>query len=330
MLSFKIPDLFSSNLVLVLFLALFSLSTSCSKEDDVSPESLPPIVEMPNDSCLHLTATTKRIEKMVFLGHTYDWTNTVDERLEYLASKKYFQDFDHIWLGGDMCSETTQESATLDYLNCLFDLSHPRTHWAVGNHDVRNGNHHFITNATQRPFSYTSLHGDLAVMVLNTNLYDPECTELDAQNNMIQNVCDTLEVASHLVVLSHHIIWGDADAGIQSINMWDRANANKPFWKSECAPNTKFHQSLYPLFTAVQERGIQVVFIAGDYGQREKKFQYLSEKGIWFIASGIDDSYVEHNGIPLPPDHILELQYDTFDANLSWKFADLDSLVKGR
>lgn len=316
---------FKNNSYIFCLITIICFAISCEKSP-VTPTPEPPPVEEEEDSCLHISPESKIIEKIVFLGHTYHGAHTVDERLEYLATKDYFDQFEHIWLGGDMCSETTQRSTTIDYLDCLFDLSHPRSHWALGNHDVRNGDVHFITDATERPTYYTSTHDNLVLMVLNTNLADPDCEEMNNQITMIKNVCDTIQEASHLVVLTHHVIWGDSDAGIQQINMWDRANGNKAHWLSECKPNTKFHQTLYQYFTAVQSKGIQVVFIAGDYGQREKEFQYLSAKGIWMIASGIARTYTEHNGLTLPSDNILELRLDKANRDLTWEFVNLDSL----
>ncbi len=314
---------FSKNIQFALFLAIICLALSCEK----TPVTPIDEGENPADTCFHQTKEASTLERIVFLGHTYHLPYSVDERLEYLVKQKYLDQFQHVWLGGDMCSETTKDSTTLDYMNCLFDLSHPHTLWAPGNHDVRNGNTHFITNITERPLYYTTTLDNLVVMVLNTNLEEPDCDELDTQLAMLTTVCDTIQDASHLVVLTHHVIWGDADDGIRNISMWDRANGNKAFWLSECKPNTKFHQTLYPLFTAVQDRGIQVVFIAGDYGQREKEFQYLTEKGIWLIGSGIARTYTEHNGVALPSDHILELTLDKTQRELTWEFVNLDSLA---
>ncbi|MEZ4827576.1 MAG: hypothetical protein R3C61_15030 [Bacteroidia bacterium] len=58
-----------------------------------------------------------------------------------------------------MCSETTEEFSTLKYLNRHFRLSDPAP-WAVGNHDVRNGNTEWITGLRARSFAPLPI-GDL-------------------------------------------------------------------------------------------------------------------------------------------------------------------------
>ncbi len=323
--SFEIPlTVASKNLFFFCICIVLFLQTACKKN---SP--FPEAGTSDTGTCLTVSTPNAPTEQVIFLGHIYDpkHPTVIEDRLEYLARKGYFQQFEHIWLGGDICAETTSESYTLDYLDCLFDLSHPHTHWAVGNHDIRNGNKHFITDKTLRPFFYVSIHDNFVVLVLNSNLYDPDCEDLDTQAMMIHQLCDTIQHASHLLVLSHHIFWSNADAGLQAINMSEKANANKPFWLSECRAGTEFQKTLYPRFKKVQERGIQVVFIAGDYGQKDKLFQYQSEAGIWFLASGIARNYTTYNNQPLPPDHILSLTLNKSQQQLSWQFLNVDSLV---
>ena len=105
----------------IIFLALLSLIVSCS-----SP--------LPEE------------KTYLFLGHPYDWKDgyRIDPRLEQLD----LQTYDQIWLGGDVCSRTTEKESTLEYLDSLFDLGSDRLHWTLGNHDVMFEQEHFITNRT--------------------------------------------------------------------------------------------------------------------------------------------------------------------------------------
>ena len=116
-----------------LFILLF-LFISCDKDDDIA------VPEPCNTICDYL-----------YLGHIYEKQNTIDQRIENTDLSKYSQ----IWLGGDVCSETTKEEATLNYVDSLFDLASKNTHWSVGNHDVRNGNTDWITSRTGRDLFYT-------------------------------------------------------------------------------------------------------------------------------------------------------------------------------
>ncbi|MFT7545150.1 MAG: hypothetical protein ACI8YO_001935 [Gammaproteobacteria bacterium] len=116
-----------------------------------------------------------------------------------------------IWLGGDICSETSREQSTMYYLENLFCVSSDTTHFALGNYDMRNGNLHYITDVTQRPTCYTSTFNGITLMVLNTNfghmgVYDT--IQMKMQFEMIENVCDSIENSSHLIILSHHVFWG--------------------------------------------------------------------------------------------------------------------------
>ena len=105
-------------LILHLFLVFI---IACDKDDD------PVILSPPcSTNC-----------EYIYLGHINEKHNAVDRRIEEADLSKY----DQIWLGGDLCSETTREESTLDYVDSLFNLSSKNTHWSVGNHDVRNGKH---------------------------------------------------------------------------------------------------------------------------------------------------------------------------------------------
>ena len=60
----------------------------------------------------------------LFLGHTYQWHSPhqkIDSRLEKLNKKQ----FDQVWLGGDVCSESSKNHATLKYIDEIFNLSNP-------------------------------------------------------------------------------------------------------------------------------------------------------------------------------------------------------------
>lgn len=294
--------------ILFLLFLLFATLFACQK----SPVS---IFEEP---------LAPHIHKILFLGHTYQWGKgaKIDPRLERLD----YAQCDQIWLGGDICVETTRKYSTLSYIDSFFDLSNEKTHWAVGNHDVVQGNLNWISEFTQRPLFYTVYQDGFTLMVLNTNLYEPECNALNVQFDMIQAVTDSISQSSHLVILTHHIVWGDVDA---SMDMWKRANANKPFWLSRCAENTKFHQVIYPMLKAVQARGVQVLCIAGDYGQKDKAFEFETAEGVWFLASGINNSQEKEEAKRelLPKDKILLLEHDVLLKTMEWQFLDLDSLL---
>lgn len=223
------------------------------------------------------------IKKYVFLGHIYQKEDSVDSRIERLDYSIY----DQIWLGGDLCSETTKEKGTIDYLNKLFKLYKETTHWAVGNHDVRNGNLEWITNATGRPFFYSSHFDGITLLVLNTSLYTNggyDTSAVNEQYELIQSVCDTIENSSHLVILTHHLIWGTID---NTSNAIEASNKDHSWYHLNFNPEQTYSSGLHPLLNEVTQRGVKVVCIAGDFGQSQSKYINESPDGITYIGSGI-------------------------------------------
>ncbi|MEM7369183.1 MAG: metallophosphoesterase [Bacteroidota bacterium] len=266
------------------------------------------------------------IEKkgILFLGHPYDTPTTVDPRIELLDLTQYEQ----IWLGGDICSETTKALSTVQYIDTLFDVSSPNTHWAVGNHDIRNGNLEWITDATQRKLFYSHSSNGMTILVLNSNLDRTECEEKEAQFQFIQQLTDTISESSHLFLLMHHIVWGKVEDGMDAIST---ANAGSSWMQFRCNNSSKFEQIIYPLLQQVQARGVQVMVISGDGGQKKSKtYEYLTDDGIWFLISGINNVNIEDpvERAKLPPDRVLYLELDPESRRLRWEFPDLDLLVE--
>lgn len=290
---------------------------------------LPAIALLLFSACTYDTLTPsppRPVEKkgILFLGHIYDTPSTIDPRIEQLKLQQYEQ----IWLGGDVCSETTKEFSTIQYLDSIFDLSDPNTHWAVGNHDIRNGNEEWITDATGRDLFYTHTTDGMTLLVLNTNVNRTECDQIEAQYDLMQQVLDTISESSHLFVLMHHVVWGDVD---QNMNAIRAANAGSSWMRFRCTGATQFQRSVYPMLKEVQARGVQVMVISGDGGQKnDKTYEYLTEDGIWFLISGINNVNISDpiERAKLPPDRILYLEIDPVSRRLRWEFPDLDLLVE--
>jgi hypothetical protein len=291
----------------IIFFTLFIFIAACTMD------TLPPA-----ESCLSSSSTTiSQKGSILYLGHIYGSDSTVDERIERLNLAEY----EHIWLGGDVLGSSDKDINRLEYIDCLFDLKSKGHFWALGNHDISSNNYDWIEQITDRNEFYSEHLNGLTAIILNTTLEEPECNRLKEQCDMFMAVCDTIQASSHLVILSHHIIWDWAD-GIPSMNQ--RANANNSAWHCNCEPFSKFIHIMYNKLIEVQERGIQVVFISGDYGQKDKAFQQQCDNDIWFIASGIDA-----NNKYLPDstkDKVLLLQHDDINRTLDWEFLDLDSL----
>lgn len=266
--------------------------------------------------------------RYLFLGHTYDHHGEgrrVDQRLERLDPSA----FDRIILGGDICSEATQEYATLAYIDSLFDLGSPETYYIMGNHDGRNGNALWYHHFTERPSFYSTSERGLVTVALNTTLNPGNCEELDAQYALLKAVCDTISRASHLLVLHHHAIALDVP-GIP--HPWKWGNWPYIHWNAHCGSgDPSYMAAIYPLLLDVKRRGIEVICVMGDTGFRRKKVVALSDDGIHYLASGIDNSrYAREPAVldTLPKDLVLLFEHRPAAHSLTWAFHDLDSLVQ--
>lgn len=289
-------------------------------------------------SLMLVTACTKnRVEESrqyIFLGHPYDWNDgyRLDPRLERLD----FSFYDQVWLGGDVCSRTTEQPETLNYLDSVLDFSNDHVQWTLGNHDVKYGNVQLITEKTGKPAFYTQpLAGNATLMVINTNLFwfwpsDPpeeDCSEKQEQYRMIRSVLDTISRSSHLVILHHHSLLKEhkpeALREVFNIDPGDVALT--------CDYHDQFSQQIYPLLTAARNRGVEVILVGGDLGMRIKQFEYQTPEGIWLLGSGINNSLVRENApeyvTNFDPDRVLIFHHDPERSRLSWEFVLLNELV---
>ena len=277
----------------------------------------------------------------LFLGHPYRWVESgdrIDPRVEALPLDTY----DQLWLGGDICAKTTAQPGTLAYLDSLFQFENGNVHWAWGNHDVKYGHEEWIEATTGRPDYYAEWLDGLLLVVLNTNLLqwpnaNPPaefCRRMEEQFALLEAVADTTRAASHVVILHHYGLLTDSLSG-GAYSLDTVFNYYKPFLKWKCRPgDATFAQAVYPMLLRVQQRGIQVVLVAGDLGQRAKQFAWQSPQGIRFLGSGINNSadpahapdYVTN----FDPDKVLVFRHDPQERKLEWNFQDLDSLRLAR
>ena len=256
--------------------------------------------------------------KYIFMGHTYQLGGggtRVDERIEQLDLSVY----EGIWLGGDICSEATLEYSTIEYLDSLFNLSNPNTYWTFGNHDIRNGNLEWIHEFSGKETFYTHYQNGFTSIILNTNLVPSQCEQLNDQYYMIENVCDTIQQSSHLILLMHHGIW----RGVPDLPSpgW-YAHSNLMYWNSNCfSVNSTFVNSIYPMLLEVENRGIDVICILGDMGATQKKIDLQSVDSISFLGCGLNGS---------PEDNVLIMEYESETRNLNYHFHNLDSLANSQ
>ena len=280
-------------------------------------------------------ADLKNNLSFIFLGHTYDWHSDgkkVDPRLEKID----YSQFDGVWLGGDICSETTRDRSTLDYLDALFDLDASSTLWSIGNHDARNGNIDWLEEVTARSLYYSQHQRGVTYLVLNTvaaglDVFEEDrCEILERQDELVRSVMDTIEESSHLVFITHYIHWNGIENDMPRVRF---ANAPKGYLSLLCDEKTNMRNIWYDQMKEVQARGVEVVMISGDGGQYNKGYEYTTDEGIRFLCSGINNSLdtLECPGCDIGfnwnPDSILILDLDVKARSLNHRFENLNEFI---
>jgi hypothetical protein len=89
-----------------------------------------------------------------------------------------------------------------------------------------------------------------------------------------------------------------------------------------CINPNNFYSEIYPKLQEVEERGIEIVCIAGDIGFRTDQFEYLTPEGIQFLASGIESGN--------PGNKALLFHHDQAWKELSWQYVLLTDLLLPR
>lgn len=290
----------------ILFLCIISFFISCEESDDFD--------FLKNPDCKHY----------IFLGHIYHSPNRIDPGVEKLHLSIYNQ----IWLGGDLCSETTREYSTILYLNRIFNLASDFTHWTLGNHDIRNGNHEWITTATGKDFYYAQSFQSFTLFNLNTSLINMNRFDLiNNQYELLKNVCDTIRRSKYLIVIMHHVVWQNVS---DEFDTDEFANSSYSQWFAHFQPEQTFEEAMYPLLVGVEKKGIDVICISGDVGQKDQKyFEFETKEGVVFLASGINNSTESdpEKRAKLPKDKVLILTHNIKTGEISWNFYNLDDIL---
>jgi len=261
----------------------------------------------------------------VFLSHIYQNETQVDNRIVSIDLSCY----DQIWLGGDICANTTQDSETMEYIDDLFDLRSPTTHWALGNHDSAHGNLDRITGRTYRPTHYAAHFDGITFLVLNTNLplgHSLDSLDLNDQFEMIVEVCDSIVQSSHLVLMSHHCLWAEID-GCQDAGT--AANTDGSGYPLRFEPSMTYAKGIYPKLIEVENKGVEVIHLAGDFGQNHGRYQRITDDGVQFIGSGITANTMYNETFPSAgqSDSILVFHHNVATRSLTWSSQVLSNLI---
>ena len=133
---------------------------------------------------------------------------------------------------------------------------------------------------------------------------------------MFDEVTDTLNNSSYLIVLQHKLVWMYNNDSLEKL-METVPNAPLGDHSYSINPNN-FYTAVYPKLLEIKQKGIEVLCIAGDIGLKTNKFEYISPEGIYFLASGIHSGYDGNKA--------LLFTHDITNQKLSWKYVLVSDL----
>lgn len=223
-----------------------------------------------------------------------------------------YSKYDVLMLGGDLLISTTYDNTAMDKVDSLFDVGNPNTLWSVGNHDDWNAE--MIPPYTNRALHYSYYKNGITYLILDTE--DDFSNISGDQLALFNNVVDTIEESSHLIILTHKMIWMRGNNILEPLaNGICNGGIGLETW--EINPNN-FYQDLYWELLDVQNSGVQVICIGGDLGIHASEFQYHFDSGIQFLASGL---YYNN-----PDRKALVFEHFPSIGKLTWEYVDLDDL----
>jgi hypothetical protein len=248
-------------------------------------------------------------------------SDQTDVRLE-MAN---FSAYKHIWLGGDICGETSLKSSTIQSISDLFNLSKPGNHLTYGNHDIRNGNVEWFKEITGKdPYYAYSEDNGLTVIVLNGLISPLDCDNINKQYWLIKNVVDTIQ-SGHLVFLVHTGIYSEVP-GVLNPSIYGHSQFDH--WRANCFDSAATYlNTIYPMLVALELKGVQVKHIMGDVGASRKTYYGISDDGVEFFGSGLNNSYDEiMDGTAILKDSVLLFKHVPDINYLDWEFIPVSDL----
>ncbi len=223
-----------------------------------------------------------------------------------------FSKYEMLWLGGDMAQLSSESTEVLEHLNGTFELKNPNTLWALGNHDYSDTA--LVQKFTDKPRFYSTYKNGITLMVWDTQ--DSLCHITGSQLDLFNEVVDTLNKSSHLIILHHKLIWLYGNDVLE--NRTDNISNAPIDTCSYCIQPNNFYQDIYPKLVSLNQKDIQVICVGGDIGFKTQTFEHTTPDGIHFLASGMSFNEKVNYG--------LVFHHDTVEQKLNWTFEALGNL----
>jgi len=262
-----------------------------------------------NNSCKTSSDPLPKVEHYLHIAHTRTNSNPdMDSIAEIIDYSKY----DMLWLGGDLAKHTSINDEAMIHVDSIFDLGNSNTLWALGNHDYNDLAK--IAAYSKRPNYYSYHRNRITYVVLDTQ--DSLSSFVGAQKALLENIADTIQESSHLVLLHHKLIWMYGNTELESqIGAISNGSFGGCFF---CINPNNFNTEIYPNLVKIKNKGIEILCIGGDIGHKAKEFEYLTPEGIHFLASGISAGSSKNKA--------LLFTHDLTTGVLNWEFKLLTEL----
>lgn len=243
------------------------------------------------------------IEEIVYVSHSRLNDNT---EINAKASSIDYSQFGLTILGGDMLYLSSYDSQAMDFLDATFDLSANKTLWSLGNHDYSDTS--LVRSYTHRNNFYSYHQNGITYIVLDTQM--DTCNIVNNQLELVKSVTDTISNSSHLILLTHKLIWMVNHPTLHDKIPFTSNGHYEPY--SYSLHDNNFYEDIYPKLVSVRNRGIEVICLAGDLGLFTNEFEYTTEDDIYYLASGLNDASYS--------DRYLILDHNITQRTLSWSY----------
>ena len=230
--------------------------------------------------------------------------------MNLLVEKIDYSKYEQLFLLGDLMQSSTKSVDELSFLDSIFDLKSPSTHWSYGNHDY--GNIELAVEATGRPIYYCFYHNQATYIVLDTQI--DQCKIINEQLEMVQACLDTISKSQAIFVLTHKLIWlmdtENLQEKVPKINNWAIGDC-----KSCLIPNN-FYPDVFSQLLHHSMNDKKVFCIAGDIGSNADQFQYEINENLHYLATGLKPDAAEGLG----------LVFTQQDGEYTWEYVSLGEL----
>ena len=218
------------------------------------------------------------------------------------------KEYQVVMLGGDLADSTTKDVQAMEYLDSIFDFDNENTLWSVGNHDFA-GDTALIQEFTERKHHFAHTKNGVCFLILDTQMDSSNI--VNEQLDFVDSLLDTIQKSTHLIVLHHKLIWlyNNSTFNTDSINKVSNAHLGNCNY---CLNPNNFNKRIYPKLKKVQKQGIQVICIGGDVGKKVKEFEHITEDGVVFLGSGIEENDTTNK--------VLIFNHDLNSKQLTWEF----------